>query len=138
MARQEAAPCSRCVPCRECQGGQGGGEDFGEEDYEEEEEEEEPQPQPRRTEPEEEEEDDDDEVNIDDGLLDEVFEDLPGNSQAKSQPAPRSKVTRSARPGQVTVCRALGAPEAVTTVSWAAVTRTGRWPRPQVCTGLGI
>ena len=29
-------------------------------------------------------------VNIDDGLLDEVFEDLPGNSQAKSQPAPRS------------------------------------------------
>ena len=31
-----------------------------------------------------------DQVNIDDGLLDEVFEDLPGNSQAKSQPAPRS------------------------------------------------
>ena len=29
-------------------------------------------------------------VNIDDGLLDEVFEDLPGNSQAKSKPAPRS------------------------------------------------
>ena len=29
-------------------------------------------------------------MNIDDGLLDEVFEDLPGNNQAKSQPAPRS------------------------------------------------
>ena len=29
-------------------------------------------------------------VNIDDGLLDEVFEDLPGNSAARNQPAPRS------------------------------------------------
>ena len=33
---------------------------------------------------------DGDDDDNDDGLLDEVFEDLPGNSQAKSQPAPRS------------------------------------------------
>ena len=43
----------------------------------------------------EDEEDDDNQVNIDDGLLDEVFEDLPGNDRAKSQPVPRNtKVTR--------------------------------------------
>merc|ERR1719494_444401 len=65
-ARQQAAPCPSCVPCTRCQDGR---EDFGAND---------------------EEEDDYDEVNIDDGLLDEVFEDLPGNSAARNQPAPRS------------------------------------------------
>jgi len=83
-ARQQAAPCSSCVPCTQCQDGR---EDFGANDEEEEEEED---PLPRRGLEDEFDEDEDDEVNIDDGLLDEVFEDLPGNSQAKNQPAPRS------------------------------------------------
>ena len=87
-ARQEAAPCQSCQPCTRCQGGEDGGEDFGEEDEEEEEE-----PQPRREEPEEDEEDEEDnEVNIDDGLLDDVFDELPGTA---AQPAPKpAKVTR--------------------------------------------
>ena len=73
-ARQEAAPCQSCQPCTRCQ--EEGREDFGEEEEE---------PQPKREETEEDKEDEkDNEVNIDDGLLGDVFDKLPG---AAAQPA---------------------------------------------------
>lgn len=53
---------------------------------------------------EEEEDDDDNEVNIDDGLLDAVFADLPGNERAKSEPVPRAAKKPSSCSGGCYYC----------------------------------